>query len=116
MTPRAFAGDTIALLNPLSCQAIAAASEGETPYWAATDWTSEAPTRAVVGSGSAAGTTVWAGSGAAACGGAGAPEGSFNTVPTSRRPAGSRPFMAAIALTDTPLLAASAPSVSPGRT
>ena len=36
MTPRAFAEETIALLKPLSCQAMAAASEGETPCVAAT--------------------------------------------------------------------------------
>src|SRR5215208_2108465 len=116
ITPRAFAEETIALLKPLSCQAIAAAREGETPCNAATDWTSEAPTVAAVGTGSACGTTVCAGSGVAACGGGGAPLGSLSTVPTRSGAAGSRPFMAAIASTDTPEEDASAPSVSPGRT
>src|ERR671916_232348 len=68
ITPRAFADETAALLNPLSCQAIAVASEGETPYWEAIDWTSPAPTRVLVGTGSAAGTTG-AGPGCAARGG-----------------------------------------------
>src|SRR5215217_7759663 len=116
ITPRAFAEDTIELLNPLSCQAIAAASEGETPCSAATDWTSEAPTVVAVGSGAASGTTVCAGSGVAAWGGAGAPLGSLSTVPTSSGAAGSMPFMAAIASTETPEEDARAPSVSPGRT
>ena len=57
ITPRAFAAETIALLKPLSCHAIAAASEGETPYWDATDWTSAAPRRVAVGAGAATGTT-----------------------------------------------------------
>src|SRR3954471_16604035 len=73
ITPRAFAGETIELLKPLSCQAIAAARDGETPCSAATDWTSAAPRRVAVGSGSAFGTTVCAGSGVEACGGGGAP-------------------------------------------
>ena len=46
ITPRALAPETIALLNPLSCHAIAAASEGETPYCAATACTSAAPVAA----------------------------------------------------------------------
>ncbi|HWT24182.1 MAG TPA: transglycosylase SLT domain-containing protein, partial [Solirubrobacteraceae bacterium] len=50
-------------MKPLSCHAIAAASEGETPCSAATDWTSPAERRAGVGSGSAAGTTCVAGAG-----------------------------------------------------
>src|SRR3954464_2336358 len=116
ITPRALAEDTIELLNPLSCQAMAAAREGETPCSAATDWTSEAPTRAAVGSGAAFGTTVCAGSGVEACGGAGAPLGSLSTVPICSSAEGSMPFMAAIASTDTPDEEASAPSVSPGRT
>ena len=36
ITPRAFAVETTELLKPLSCQAIAAASEPGTPYSAAT--------------------------------------------------------------------------------
>ena len=45
------AEDTIALLKPLSCHAIAAASEGETPYCAAIDCTSAAPTPTTVDAG-----------------------------------------------------------------
>src|SRR3954452_3670758 len=116
MTPRALAGETIELLKPLSCQAIAAASEGETPLAEATDWTSEAPSRAGVGSGAAVGTTVAAGAGWDARAGAGAPVGSLMTVPASSTPLGLSPFIAAIALTDTRAPAASPESVSPGRT
>ena len=63
ITPRALAEETIALLKPLSCQAIAAASEGETPFAEATDWMSPAPSRVAVAAGAAAGTTRWDGSG-----------------------------------------------------
>src|SRR4051812_11331312 len=72
MTPRALAEETIALLKPLSCQAIAAAREGETPCRLATDWTWPAPRRVAVGSGAAAGMIFWAGAGSAARAGAGA--------------------------------------------
>src|SRR5689334_6355895 len=116
MTPRALAPDTIELLKPLSCQAIAVAREGETPLAAATFWTSVAPSRVGVGSGAAAGTTVAAGAGCAARTGAGAPVGSLITVPASSSPFGSRPFMAAMALRDTRELAARPDSVSPTRT
>src|SRR5687767_6604839 len=109
ITPRALAEDTIPLLKPLSCQAIAAASEGETPCSDATDWTSAAPSTVEVGAGLACGTTVCAGSGVAAPGGGGAPLGSFRTVPTGSRAFGSMPFMAAIASTETPDELASAP-------
>src|SRR5215213_8814090 len=115
ITPRALADETMLLLNPLSCQAMAAASEGETPCAAATDWTSPALTVVGVGSGSAAGTTG-AGAGSDEAAGAGAPLGSLSTVPATSSPAGSSPFMAAIASTDTPAWAARPDSVSPGRT
>src|SRR4051795_10614324 len=116
MTPRALAAETIALLKPLSCQAIALASEAGTPLAAATERTAEAPTRGGVGSGAAFGTIRVAGAGCAARTGAGAPVGSLITVPASSTPFGSSPFMAAIAPTDTRELAASPDSVSPGRT
>ena len=83
---------------------------------AATDCTSPAPRRVAVGAGAACGTTVAAGAGCEARAGAGAPVGSLITVPASRTPLGSRPFMAAIALTDTRAPAARPDSVSPGRT
>src|ERR671933_749675 len=54
MTPRALAPETIELLNPLSCQATAAASEGETPLAAATCWICEALNRVGWGAGAAA--------------------------------------------------------------
>src|SRR3954454_22516707 len=73
MTPRALAPETMLLLKPLSCQATAAASEGETPYCAATDWTSAALSREGVATGAAAGTTWVAGAGSAARGGVGEP-------------------------------------------
>ena len=116
MTPRALALETMLLLKPLSCQAIAVASEGETPCWAATVWTSAAPTRVAVGAGAACGTTVAAGAGCAARAGAGAPVGSLITVPATRMPLGSSPFIAAIASTETRAPAASPESVSPART
>ena len=84
ITPRALAEETIELLKPLSCQAMAAASEGETPCAAATFWMSTALTCCAVGAGAASGTTVVAGAGSAAWTGAGAPLGSFRTVPVSR--------------------------------
>jgi hypothetical protein len=58
MTPRALALETIALLNPLSCQAIAAASEPGTPCWPATDVTVPASTRVPLTAGAALGTVV----------------------------------------------------------
>src|SRR3954454_21299182 len=116
MTPRALAEETMPLLKPDSCQAIAVASEGETPCWAATDCTSPAPNRVVVGSGAATGTIFWAGAGCAARAGAGAPVGNFSTVPASSTPFGLSPFIAAMAPTDTRDDAASPESVSPGRT
>src|SRR5688572_21984305 len=105
----------MALLKPLSCHAIAAASEGETPCCEATDWMSPAPTCVAVGTGSAAGTTG-AGAGSAARSGVGAPPGSLITVPATSTPLGSSPFIAAIAAGETPAPAASPESVSPGRT
>src|SRR3954469_8372669 len=115
MTPRALAAETMALLKPLSCQAIALASEAGTPWAAATDCTSEAPTRVGVGSGAAVGTTRVAGAGCAARTGAGAPVGSLMTVPASSTPLGFSPFMAAVAPTDTCELAARPDRRAPGR-
>jgi hypothetical protein len=103
-------------LKPLSCHAIAAASEGETPCAAATFWMSVAVTCWAVGAGDASGTTCVAGSGVLAPAGAGAPPGSLSTVPSSSTPFGSSPFMAAIASMETPVCLASPPSVSPART
>src|SRR4029453_17850607 len=99
ITPRGLAEDTIELLKPLSCQAIAVASEGETPWAAATDCTSAGPTRVLGGPGAATGTPVAAGAGCEARAGAGAPVGSLMTVPAISRPLGLSPFIWAIALT-----------------
>ena len=49
MTPRASALETRSLLKPLSCQAIASASDEGTPLAAATEPTSDAVTRSGVG-------------------------------------------------------------------
>jgi hypothetical protein len=116
ITPRALAEETMPLLKPLSCQAIAAASDGDTPCWEATDWMSAAPTRVGVGAGAAAGTTRWLGSGSDARAGVGAPVGSLSTVPVSSGADGSRPLAAAICDIATPALAARPESVSPART
>src|SRR4051794_6117484 len=113
MTPRALAPETMPLLKPLSCHAIAAASDGETPYCAAIDCTSVALTRPGAAAGAAAGTTRVAGAGVDACAGAGAPDGSLMTVPASSGPSRLRPFIAAIAAADTPDCAARPDSVSP---
>src|SRR3954454_6699015 len=63
MTPRAFAPETIALLKPLSCQAMAAASEPGTPLRVATSLMSAAVTRPGVAAGAAAGAVVGGGEG-----------------------------------------------------
>src|SRR4051794_41951491 len=101
MTPRALAEETIPLLKPLSCHAIAEASEGETPYCAATDWMSPAPTRVGVGCGPAAGTTRWLGSGSGARAGARVPHRSFRTGPSSSGRGGAGPVGGAPEASDT---------------
>src|SRR6476661_6310658 len=106
MIPRALAPETIALLNPLSCHAIAAASEGETPYCEAIDPTSVADSRVGVGSGAAFGTTVVPGSGWDAPAGVGAPVGSLITVPASSGPSSESPFIVAMSAAETPAPAA----------
>ena len=104
------------LLKPLSCHAIAAAREGDTPYCDATDWMSPAPRRVAVGSGPCAGTTRCDGSGSEARTGVGAPDGSLSTVPVRSGAVASRPLAAAICSVATPALAARPDSVSPWRT
>src|SRR3954451_23573839 len=91
MTPRALALETIALLKPDSCHAIAFARLAGTPCSAAICAISPELTRSGVGLGAAAGTIAGAGAGAEVDG-AGAPVGSFSTVPASRYFAGSSPF------------------------
>src|SRR3954464_9272393 len=58
MTPRAFAPESIPLLKPLSCHAIAVASELGAPCWAAIELICDALRRAGVAFGGASGTTV----------------------------------------------------------
>src|SRR3954447_169149 len=114
ITPRAFAPDSIALLKPLSCQAIAVARDPGAPCWAAIEPICDALRRPELATGGAAGTTVRAGAGVDAV--TGEPVGSLITVPASSGLLGSRPFMNAICDIGTRLRAASALSVSPGRT
>src|SRR6478609_9519654 len=77
ITPRAFALETIALLKPDSCHAIALAMLAGTPFAAAIWAISDELTRSGVGFGAASGTTVVAGAGAE-LDGAWAPVGSFS--------------------------------------
>src|SRR4051812_49835740 len=98
MTPRAFALETIALLNPLSCQAIAEASEPGTPLRPATVAMSAELTRPGVGAGGAGVTTLRG----AAGGGTGAPVWSFWGPPAMRIPLGAQPLAQAPLRTQTP--------------
>src|SRR5947209_6107121 len=118
ITPRAFALETAALLKPLSCQAIALASEAGTPSRTATWPICDAVTRPGVAFGVAAGTIRLAGAGAGAPAAAAdsVPLGSFSTVPARSIRAGSTPFIHASCRMDTPARAAIPPRVSPGRT
>ena len=116
-------------MNPLSCQAIAAASDGGTPFAEATEPTSEAVTRSGVGYGGSVGVP-WAGP-PTGCDVAARvvrarhrdstvdppePSGSCSTVPVIRYRFGSSPLAAASELTLTPDRAAIADSVSPAWT
>src|SRR3954447_17109830 len=76
ITPRALALEIIALLKPLSCQAIAEARPAGTPLRDATAAMSADETRPGVGAGAAGATAV----GAAAVVGTGAPVGSFSAL------------------------------------
>src|SRR3954453_4386571 len=79
MTPRALAPDSIALLLPLSCQAIAAASEPGASGWPAIEPTWPDVRRPGETAGGAAGTIVRCGAGVLAT--TGEPVGSLMTVP-----------------------------------
>src|SRR3954453_3791812 len=81
MTPRALAPESIALLLPLSCQAIAAASEPGAPCCAAIEPTWPDVRRPGEAAGGAAGTIVRCGAGVLAT--TGEPVGSLMTVPAS---------------------------------
>src|SRR3954451_4529130 len=105
MTPRAFALETIALLKPDSCHAIAFARLAGTPCSAATWAICAELTRSLVGLGAAAGTIVVAGAGFGFVG-VEAPLGSLMTVPASRKLSGSSPFIQASCCIETPAWAA----------
>src|SRR3954467_7496183 len=94
ITPRALAPDSIALLLPLSCQAIAAASEPGAPCCAAIEPTWPDVRRPGEAAGGAAGTIVRCGAGLLAT--TGEPVGSLMTVPARSGLFGSRPFMKGI--------------------
>ena len=118
ITPRALAAETIALLNPLSCQAIAVASDPGTPWLAAIEAISPALSRPGTGFGEACGASA-AETGpllAGALARTGEPVGSFSGWPISSIASGFRPFIAAIWATGRRLRDARAASVSPGRT
>ena len=81
-----------ALLKPLSCSAIAAASDGGTPCSDAVCWTSKGVTLSCVGCGVASGACVGEGDGGAAMLAA---AGSLSAVPASSVPSSSSPFIQA---------------------
>src|SRR5207302_1078328 len=87
ITPRAFALETAPLLKPLSCQAIAFASEAETPSCEATWPICDAVRWPGVAFGVATGTIrrAGAGPGALAAAADAVSLGSLRTVPLSRR-------------------------------
>src|SRR3954451_13824645 len=114
MTPRAFAPESLPFLKPLSCHAIAVASDPGAPCWAAIEPICDAVRRPGDAAGGADGTMVRAGAGADDV--TGEPVGSLMTVPASSGLFGSSPFMNAICWSGTRRRAARALGVSPGRT
>src|SRR4051794_12988769 len=104
ITPRALAPDSIALLLPLSCQAIAAASDPGAPCWAAIEPTSPEERRPGDAAGGAAGAIVRCGAGVVAT--TGEPVGSLMTVPARSGLAGPRPVINPIRATRPRLRAA----------
>src|SRR4051794_41903660 len=91
MTPRAFAPESIPLLKPLSCHAMAVASDPGAPCWAAIEPICEADKRPGAAAGGAAGTIVRAGAGADE--GTGEPVGSLGTGPAGSGFFGFGPVM-----------------------
>src|SRR3954454_24156100 len=94
ITPRALAPDSIALLLPLSCQAIAAASEPGAPCCTAIEPTWPDVRRPGEAAGGAAGTIVRCGAGVLAT--TGEPVGSLMTVPARSGLFGARAVMKGI--------------------
>ena len=86
MTPRALALETIALLKPDSCQAIAEASDAGTPLRLATAAMSRGRHASRRGVRRGLGHARRGGAGCDAPAGAGEPVGSLSTVPASRTP------------------------------
>src|SRR4051812_29064717 len=84
ITPRALAEDTMPLLKPDSCHAIALASEAGTPLRDATVAMSPEDTRDGVAVGAACGTRVTAGGGGAAPARGGRARGGLVHVPPGR--------------------------------
>src|SRR3954447_13517710 len=112
MIPRALATETIELLKPLSCHAIAAASDPGTPCWAAIEEICDASSRPPV----ATGVDPAEVAGAAALGVVTPGAGRRRKLPASRMLAGSRPLAPASEESDTPCSAAIALNESPSRT
>src|SRR4051794_4410431 len=94
MPPRALAELTMPLLKPLSCHAIAEASDGGTPFCAAMLPTVDDVTRVPVGTGGAEGDSGTAEDGDVSDvdDSAGEPVGSFSTRPAMRCASGVRPL------------------------
>src|SRR3954447_5030638 len=112
MTPRALAGEIIALLKPLSCQAMAAASDDGAPDCAASVPTCPALSRPGEAMGASCGTIVRAGAGSEVL--IAAPVGSLMMVPATSWEVGFRPFMYAIWAAGQPAPAPPPPRAAPG--
>src|SRR4051812_42115297 len=107
MMPRALATLTMLLLNPLSCQAMAVASEAGAPFWPAMEPICVAsrrpPPATVVGRAAAAAAVVVVVAGTTADG---VPAGMRRRVPAMTKESGRRPLAAASAAGVIPLAAA----------
>src|SRR4051794_31708860 len=118
MMPRALATLTMALLKPLSCQAIAVASELGAPFAPAIEPICDADRRPGAPAGAPVGGTLAAGAAVEVAGAiaAGAAAGIFSRVPAMTKALGARPLAAANDAGVMPLAAAMPVSVSPGTT
>src|SRR4051794_9979923 len=108
MMPRALATLTMALLKPLSCQAIAVASEAGAPLAPAIEPICDALRRPGGPAGAPLAGTLVAGAAAALAGtlAAGAAAGIFRWVPAMTNASGARPLAAASEAGVMPLAAA----------
>src|SRR4051794_16771382 len=118
MIPRALATLTIALLKPLSCQAIAVASDDGAPLAPAIEPICDAVSRPGAPAGAPLEGTLVAGAAVAVAGAiaAGARAGIRRRVPAMTKALGARPLAAASDAGVMPLAAAMPVSVSPGTT